>query len=247
MSAEPRHALYYWPFIPGRGEFVRLLFEAAGEPYDDVGRRDEREGGGVPAIVRFLEGEADGTRPFAPPFLVDGDLVIAHAAHICGYLGPRLGLVPDDEVSRAAALQHQLTVTDLVMEIHDTHHPLATGWYYEEQQEAAKQRAGYFLERRMPKFLGYFEDLLAANEAGDGRRLIGDDLTYPDLAVFQVLEGLDYAFPKAFGRLFEDLPRLRALCEAVREHPGIAAYLASDRRMAFNEHGIFRRYPELDT
>jgi hypothetical protein len=41
-------------------------------------------------------------------------------------------------------------------------------------------------------------------------------------------------------------PELLALRERVRELPRIAAYLASGRRMPFNQDGIFRRYPELD-
>jgi glutathione S-transferase len=236
---EPRYELFYWPGIPGRGEFVRLALEDAGAPYDDVGRMPESEGGGVPAILAALEGGLGGVRPFAPPFLRAGRLVIAQTANILHWLGPRLGLAPDDEAGRVTALQHQLTIADLVTEAHDTHHPIGVSLYYEDQKPAAKRRAALFVKERMPKFLGYFEALL------DGRPwLCGRTITYADLSLFQVLEGLAYAFPKSFAR--RKIPRLRKLRDAVAGRARIRAYLASERRVPFNEEGIFRRYPELD-
>jgi len=244
--AKERYELFYWPGLPGRGEFIRLLFEEAGVDYVDVGRLPEDQGGGVPAILRVLGGEHDGLLPLAPPILRAGDLMIAQVATICLFLAPRLGLVPDDEPSRLQANQLQLTVADLVSEVHDTHHPIATGRYYEEQKPAALERAAFFTDQRLPKFLGYFERVLERNTRSGGRHLVGADLTYVDLSIFQVLEGLAYAFPNAFGRQEGAIPKLLALRDRVRERPRLAAYLASDRRIPFNEEGIFRRYPELD-
>jgi glutathione S-transferase len=232
-----RYQLYYWTGIQGRGEFVRLALEDADADYVDVAREE-----GDDAIMPFLRGQMPGARPFAPPFLKAGRLVIAQTAGILAYLGPRHGLVPKSESARLYAHQLQLTISDLVAEAHDTHHPIASGLYYEDQRPAAKQRAEDFRKQRMPKFLGYFEDVL--DKAG-GRHALGRH-SYVDLSLFQVMSGLSYAFPKAMQRLRRKLPRLSALAERVAERPRLAAYLASPRRIPFNEMGIFRRYPELD-
>lgn len=242
MHAEPSYELFYWPGLPGRGEFIRLVLEDAGAPYVDVARLPEDQGGGVPAILRLLRGEHEGLLPLAPPILRVGDLTLAQVANICQFLGPRLGLAPADEADRLAANQLQLTIADLVAEVHDTHHPISTGRYYEDQKEAARERAAAFLEQRLGRFLGYFERVLERN----GEQLVGAAISYVDLSMFQVLEGLAYAFPRAFARASAAIPKLLALRERVRVRPRLAAYLASDRRLAFNESGIFRRYPELD-
>jgi glutathione S-transferase len=196
--------------------------------------------------MRALGGELGGTLPFAPPVLRVGDRVVSHVANILQVIAPRLGLVPDDEASRATAHGLQLTLTDFVAEIHDTHHPVSTALYYEDQREEARARSKAFRDARLPKFLGYFEKVLERNEASSGAWLVGRAATYVDLSMFHVLEGLDYAFPKALARVLSPLGRLGALRARVRARPRIAAYLASDRRMPFNEHGLFRRYPELD-
>ncbi|MBK9266289.1 MAG: glutathione S-transferase [Polyangiaceae bacterium] len=241
-----QYELYYWPGLQGRGEFVRLAFEEAGCPYLEMGRLPAKDGGGVRTIQRMMRGEANGLRPFAPPILKYGDLVIAQTSNILLWLAPRLHLVPNDEESRIEANQIQLTIMDLVSEVHDTHHPIASSLYYEDQKAEAKRRAETFVSSRMPHFLGYFEALLQRNAHGHGKHLVGNKLTYVDLSMFQVLEGLTYAFPQAFSHLNPSMPRLLALREHVASRPNIAAYLASPRRIAFNETGIFRQYPELD-
>jgi glutathione S-transferase len=233
--------LYYWPEIQGRGEFVRLALEAAGAPYVDVARRP----GGQAMMMRILTERTLARPPFAPPFIVDGSVTVAQTAAILLYLGPRLDLAPGDEAGRLFAHQLQLTLADLVDEAHDTHHPVAASLYYEEQKPEAARRAAEFRERRIPKFLDYFERVLAANPAGDAR-LVGPSLTYADLSLFQVVEGLRYAFPRAMAAQEGQWPRVLALRDQVAARPGIAAYLASDRRIPFNEDGIFRRYAELD-
>ena len=233
------YQLYYWPSIQGRGEFIRLALETAGADYVDVARSE----GGMPAMMTLMEGAR--TPPFAPPFLKDGDLLIAQVANILLHLGPKLGLAPGDEAGRLFTHQLQLTVTDLVSEVHDTHHPVASGLYYEDQKPESQRRAGDFLEHRAPKYLGYFETVLSRNPAGPSH-LAGAELTYVDLSLFQVIEGLRYAFPKAMKRIEARLPRLVALHGAVAGLPKLKAYLNSPRRIAFNEQGIFRRYPELD-
>jgi glutathione S-transferase len=238
------YELFYWPGLQGRGEFVRLALEEAGADYVDVAR-GAGKGRGVPAMMKILKSEDAPHIPFAPPFLRDGDLVIAQVANILMYLGPKLGLSP-----RQASLRHvvnglQLTVTDIVAEAHDTHHPLSTNLYYEDQKAAAKKRAADFIQHRIPKYLGYFERVLKQNPGGD-RHCVGARLTYVDLSLFQLLEGLSYAFPRAMKIYTAHYPALAALREAVRIRPRIAAYLASDRRIPFNETGIFRHYRELD-
>jgi glutathione S-transferase len=242
MSTTP-YELYYWPSIPGRGEFVRLVLEEAGVPYVDVGRGPRKEGGGVEAVVAFYAGRNSGHPVFAPPVLKHGDLVLAQTAAICHFLGRRHGLAPDDEAGEAHALELQLTIADLVDEVHDTHHPLSAALYYEDQKPAAKQRAAHFVGERLPRFLGYFERVLRQNGSDV---LVGTRLSHADLSLFQALEGLGYAFPRAFAQANEATPGLLALRERVRTRPRIAAYLASPRRMPFNQEGIFRRYPELD-
>ena len=240
-----KYELYYWPNIQGRGEFVRLALEEGAADYVDVARMPESEGGGRPAISRLLEDAGDGRTPFAPPILKAGKLLIAQTANILLYLGPRLGLVPKVEAARLWAHQLQLTLTDLVVEAHDTHHPIAKSLYYEDQKPEALRRALDFKALRLPKFLGYFERVLSANPGGD-RWLIGKSLTYVDLSIFQVIAGLNYALPRAMKGLSRKHPKLTALHQRVQERPRIAAYLASSRRIPFNERGIFRHYPEQD-
>lgn len=240
-----RYELYYWPHIPGRGEFIRLALEAAGAEYVDVGRMPESAGGGRPGVAKLLTAAADRRTPFAPPILKAGDLLISQTANILQFLGPRLGLVPDDEASRLWAHQLQLTMADLLVEAHDTHHPIAKSLYFEEQKTEAARRAANFLELRLPKFLGYFERLLSPARTA-APHLVGNALSYPDLSLFHMIEGLRYAFPNAMTRAAANYPALGLLRDNVARLPKIAAYLASPRRMPFNDHGIFRHYPELD-
>jgi glutathione S-transferase len=234
------YELFYWPEIQGRGEFVRLALEAAGAPYRDVARED-----GVPAMMAVMRDAGLAQRPFAPPFLRHEGLVLAQTANILLYLGPRLGLAPADEGGRLFAHQLQLTVGDLVDAAHDTHHPIDGELYYEDQKPEAARRAEGFRGHRIGKYLGYFEGVLAANPAAPAH-LVGEALTYADLSLFQVVEGLRYAFPKAMARLEPAWLKVTALVDRVAALPAVAAYLASERRIAFNEQGIFRRYAELD-
>jgi len=239
------YELYYWPGIQGRGEFVRLAMEAAGVPYRDVARQPEGEGGLKP-MMRLLNGKAVEHTPFAPPFLKAGSLLIGQTANILMFLGARHDLAPADEAGRLWANQLQLAIADFFDEIHDTHHPIASGLYYEDQLEEAKERSKDFLKARAPKYLRYFERILSSNKAGPAH-LIGNRLTYPDLSLFQIVAGLRYAFPRAMAALEKELPLTVALHDRVKAHPKIAAYLASPRRIPFNEQGVFRHYPELDS
>jgi glutathione S-transferase len=234
--------LYYWPMIQGRGEFVRLALEEAGARYVDVAR----EKGGMARMQRFLAGTEPGALPFAPPFVRVGRTIVSQTANVLAFLAPKLGLVPDDEARRAEAAQIQLTIADLVAEAHDTHHPIAASLYYEDQKRAAKQSAQFFVDERVPKYLGWLEDVLARNQRSRGHWLVGRELSYVDLSAFQVVAGLRYALPNAMARAERKLARVVALHDRVAERPRIAAYLASERRIPFNESGIFRRYPELD-
>ena len=237
------YELFYWPSIQGRGEFVRLALEDAGAPYADVAR-GQAKGEGVAAMMKLLRSD-DPRPPLAPPILRHGDLVISHVANILQYLGPRLGLAPEDEAARLFCHGLQLTVTDFVLEAHDTHHPISTTLYYEQQKAPAKERTQLFLAQRLPKFMGYFERVLAHNPSGPAH-MVGAGTSYVDLSMFQLWEGLRYAFPKATSKMPETYPHLSALVEAVRARPNIAAYMKSPRRLPFNESGIFRQYAELD-
>jgi glutathione S-transferase len=234
-----KYALYYWPGIQGRGEYVRLALEDAGAEYADV-TRGER---GMAAMTKMMEAHT-GTPPFAPPFLKAGKLVIGQTANILLYLGSRHGLAPKTEAGRLWVHQLQLTVADFVLEIHDTHHPLGPSLYYEDQRQPAKKRSDEFWSARAPKYLGYFERLLESN---GGSHVTGRRATYVDLSLFQIIEGLRYAFPKRMKAFERSIPGLVDLHDRVAGRPNIKAYLASDRRIAFNEDGIFRRYKALDT
>jgi len=234
--------LYYWPGIQGRGEFVRLLLEEAGAAYVDVARRR----GGLAAMMRFLDGKEAGALPFAPPFVKVGAVVVSQTANVLAFLAPRLRLVPAATALRSEAAQIQLTIADLVGEVHDTHHPIAGRLYYEDQKREALRRARELVRERLPRYLGWLERVLARNGASGRRWLVGRHRTYVDLSAFQVVEGLRYAFPNAMGALEPRLPLLVALHDRVAARPRIAAYLGSARRVPFNEQGIFRHYPELD-
>ena len=237
-----RYELYYWAGIQGRGEFVRLALEEAAAEYVDVAR----QAGGEEQMMRLLGHPSVEHLPFAPPFLKAGELIIAQTANILLYLGPHHGLAPADDAGRLWVHQLQLTIADLVDEVHDTHHPIASSLYCEDQRQEARARAADFLKSRAPKYLGYFERVLERNTAG-AAHLVGAELTYPDLSLFQVVAGLRYAFPRAMTLLEPKYPRVVELHDRVAARPGIAAYLTSNRRIPFNEHGIFRHYPELDT
>lgn len=239
------YELHYWPTIQGRGEFVRLALEAVGADYVDVARGCEGEGQGVPAMMHFLESPEVKYPPFAPPFLVDGRRIIGQTAAILLYLGPRLGLAGKSERQRLWTHQLQLTIADAVAEVHETHHPIATGLYYEDQKPEAASRAKEFRKARIPKFFAWFESVLLRNPKG-AKHLVGKRLSYADLSLFQLVDGLLYAFPKAGRRALKNAPMVAALHAQVAEHKRVAAYLASERRIAFNEEGIFRHYPELD-
>lgn len=234
-----RYELYYWPEIQGRGEFVRLALEEAGAAYVDVARRR----GGESKLMTIMDGKRIAQPPFAPPFLKAGRTVIGQTANILMFLGAHHGLAPRDEGGRLWVNQLQLTIADFVVEIHDVHHPIASSLYYEDQKKEAKQRAAIFLDERVPKFLNYFERVLAKSR---GPYLLGRKLTYADLSLFQIVAGLRYAFPNAMRRTEKAVPRVIALHDRVAERPRIREYLQSDARIAFNTMGIFRHYPELD-
>jgi glutathione S-transferase len=237
-----RYELYYQPSIQGRGEFIRLALEEAGADYIDVARDPNF---GRPGIMKFLEDPALEHPPFAPPFLKAGELLISQTANILQFLAPRLGLVPDKDESRLWAHQLQLTIADWLYETGQTHHPVANVLYYEEQKNEAKKRAAHFTSIRIPKFLGYFEKILKLNANG-GDFIFGQEVSYVDLSLFQMIEGLRYAFPKTMLHVKPQNPKLVTLHDRVMARPRIAAYLASPRRLPFNEQGIFRHYPELE-
>jgi glutathione S-transferase len=227
--------LWYWTGIPGRGEFVRLALEAGGIPYRDRARED-----GDAAMIEDMARRTH-LAPFAPPYLVAGDLCIAQTANILLFLGDR-HLGPGEGARRYHAQTLQLTIADMVAEAHNVHHPVASGLYYRDQKREAARAAEAFRDARMPKYLGWFERVLG----GGGPWLLGAAWTYADLSLFQLLEGLAYAFPKRMATLAADIASITALRERVRALPALTDYLHGGRRLPFNEDGLFRHYPELD-
>jgi glutathione S-transferase len=235
-----RYELYYWPEVQGRGEFVRLALEEAGADYVDVARGT----GGMGKMQKLLQAKSSEHPSFAPPFLKAGKLLIGQTANILLFLGAHHGHAPKSEAGRLWVNQLQLTIADLLVEAHDTHHPIAASLYYEDQKAEARRRAETFIKDRMPKYLGYLENVLA--QGGKVAFLAGRTLSYADLSLFQVVEGLRYAFPNAMAALERKHPRVVKLHDRVAARPNIAAYLKSPRRIPFNQHGLFRHYPELD-
>lgn len=234
------YELYYWPSIQGRGEFVRLALEEAGAKYVDVARGE----GGMDRMMALMNGD-EATPPFAPPFLRDGKRLIGQTANILLYLGEREGLAPKAEAGRLWTHQIQLTIMDFLVQAHDTHHPIGGELYYEDQKEEAARHAANFRKSRIPKFLAWFERILARNPKGSDH-LVGGRITYADLSLFQMIEGLKYAFPRAMALELKKTPHVARLHDAVADRKRIRAYLESERRLPFNEKGIFRHYPELD-
>ena len=239
------YELHYWPTIQGRGEFVRLALEAAGASYVDVARGAEDAGQGLPAMLRYLEDGKVAHPPFAPPFLKDGAVLVGQTAAILHYLAPQLKLVARSEQARVWTQQIQLTIADMVTEAHDTHHPVGAGLYYEDQKAEALRCAKEFCSARIPKFLRWFESILVRNPAGS-RYLVGGKPSYADLSLFQLVEGLRYAFPKAAQKALTNTPGIVRLHDPIAALPRVAAYLGSERRIPSNEQGIFPCYPELD-
>jgi glutathione S-transferase len=236
-----RYELYYWPTVQGRGEFIRLALEEAGADYVDVARRRGRRG--VPAMMNLMQNGRLARPPYAPPFLKAGKTIVAQTANVLLFLGPRLNLAPREEAGRLWAHQLQMTISDLVVEIHDTHHPVSSWLYFEEQRPAARRRTNDFWRYRVPKYLGYFERVLKNN---GGQFMIGRRLSYVDLSLFQIVEGLRYAFPKRMKRFERKIPEVVALHDRIARRPRIAAYLASRRRIPFSQWGIYRYFKELD-
>ncbi|CBX96867.1 hypothetical protein IAQ61_008184 [Plenodomus lingam] len=252
----PPYELLYHPGIPGRGEFIRLVFEAAGVSYKDVANESDEGTKSVYALVDPAStGDKDGNPPpFALPALrIPGEgkngnaLVIYQTPAILAHLGDKLHLAGSDEAQRAWVMGHALTALDLNNEAHDTHHPIAVSDYYEAQKEEALKKAKVFREQRIPKFLAYFERLLTGNrEQGDGKYLVGNQLTYADTTLWHVLSGLHFAFPKEMEARQKDYPTLfQTFYPAIQEINGLKEYLTSDRRGPFSM-GVYRHYPELD-
>ncbi|OJD36217.1 glutathione s-transferase [Diplodia corticola] len=258
QRTQPTYELLYHPGIPGRGEYIRLVLEAAGAPYSDVA--NEKGSAGYATVQALCcsatsTGDDDGNPPvFAPPALrVAGAgkggraLLVAQTPNILAYLAPRVGLAPADEADALHANQVVLTALDLSNETHDSHHPIAVSLYYEDQKEEAARRAVDFRENRIPKFFGYFERTLKGNEGlGKGKYLVGDKLSHADTTVWQVIDGLLFAFPKELQARKEEFPLIfEKFYPGIKEEKGLKEYLASDRRLKYSQ-GLFRHYPELD-
>ncbi|KAI1802707.1 glutathione S-transferase domain-containing protein [Daldinia bambusicola] len=252
-SKDVPYELIYWPSIPGRGEHIRLALEEGGATYTDTAQIEKGIEQVTAQIAESNVGDDFNPPPFAPPILRHGDLLISQTSNILLYLGPRLGLVPsedDDEHPDALYKVNALALTaldGLSNEVHDCHHPIATGLYYEDQKEEAKRKSKDFVENRLPKFLGYFERVLQGKASGEGPWLYGGQLTYADLVLFQCVDGTKFAFRKAMAAAEKSgkYAHVFKLYDAVKERPRISEYLASKRRQDYSM-GIYRYYEELD-
>ena len=229
--------LWYWPDIPGRGEFVRLFMEGGEIEYEDMARLQ-----GVDALAEHMHG-LEGIRPFAPPYIVDDDVVIGQTAHILAYLSDKFGLGSGELESDLQLIQLQLDISDLVEEVHSVHHPISPALPYADQMDAAYEKAAHFRANRLPKYLIHFDNALAVH---GGPYSLGQQWSHVDTSLFQLMEGLDYAFPNTMRSLQGSFPHLEGLQSAVPEIEGVADYLASENRIPFSEDGIFRLYEELD-
>ena len=249
--SDPIYELFYWPGIPGRGEHVRLCFEESGTPYKDVCNVEEN---GIQQLYALNSeksiGDTINPPVAAPPALRYGDLIVSQTPNIVLYLGPKLGLAGPEDDKNAIYHVNQLSLTaldGLSNEPHDTHHPIATGWNYEEQKDEAKRKAKDYIANRLPKFLGYFEQVLNGPASKGGDWLYGGQLTFADLVFWQCLDGVTFAFPKALKHLRESgrYDKTFKLYERVKARDNISKYLASNRRKKYSM-GIYRYYPELD-
>jgi len=258
QRTHPQYELLYHPGIPGRGEFIRLAFEAAGVPYTDVANDQKNGYDTVRKICMNQQEESiDGNPPvFCPPCLrvpgagQDGKsaLVISQTPNILFYLGERIGMVPEgDEVAKYYVNQVALTALDLNNEVHDTHHPIAVMKYYEDQKDESLKKATDVRENRIPKYLSYFNRVLKHNQpSGNGKYLVGDRLTYADTTVWQLLDGCFFAFPKEMAARTKEYPDLLVtFYENIKTEHGVKEYLRSERRLKYSM-GVFRHYPELD-
>ncbi|EJU05030.1 glutathione S-transferase C-terminal-like protein [Dacryopinax primogenitus] len=248
------YILHYWGGIPGRGEYVRLAFEYAGVSYTDS--NDSAK------LLKTLRSTSPSH--FAPPMLeLPNGKILSQTPAILNYLAPKLGLagekgnllknaVEDDdereeaEFERSIVNQLVLTALDLCVEAHDSHHPIASSLYYEDQKQEALRRAEDFLKLRIPKYLAHFEETLRKNKVSHSH-LVGKTTTTADLVLFHVVDGLLYAFPRRMGALDKGgkYKRVLKLHEKIMAEGGIKEYVESGRRRKFGV-GLFRHYPELD-
>lgn len=82
---------------------------------------------------------------------------------------------------------------------------------------------------------------------GDGPFLFGKDVSYVDLAIMHLINGIEHAYLNNFeNHLMARIPKLVRLRDAAMKLDRIAAYHKSDRSIEFSKDGIFRHYPELD-
>jgi len=234
--------LYYWASIKdgknrmiGRGEFVRLLFEAAGVPFVDHGVQDPSS---VAAFV--FGGNKDGFPVFAPPIIKKGDFVLFSTPTIMRYLGKQFGLYPKSGEDEAHADAVMELATDFIAEGRLVFHPKCFIASYYEQIEESKPYVAWFEDQRLGKFLNHFEKLLNYNETRfrSSGFVVGNELTYADIALFHVLDAAQNQFPQAFEKVISATTHLRPFMTKIRELPRVSAYLASDRRGSYEGNSM---------
>ncbi|KAK4058824.1 hypothetical protein OIO90_000270 [Microbotryomycetes sp. JL221] len=253
--SKPDFEVVYHAGIPGRAEFVRLMFEATGVTYRDAPQED-----GQDCIIPYVTGNfADHDKnplPFAVPVLRHNDVVISQVPNIVLYLSSRLPPIDLDGESTNTAqtpaplhdlstfhwLEQLMTILDMNNEVHETHHPIDIRLYYEDQKAEAQKRAQAFREARIPKFLGNFENNIKKHTSG----FLNEKVSPADLALFHMVEGILFAFPERINQVKSEFPHVFKLRDTIKSSRRIQAYINSGRRIPFNNYGIFRHYTELD-
>jgi len=178
MSATPNWKLWYWPGIKGRGEYVRLAFEEAGVPYEDVAAAaaDQKAGYALvkDACFAALGGGGGGTHfPVrAPPAVSRGAFWLCGTPAILAHLNGEFGWDPPTREAKAHVLQAlDIILSDAVAEGRLPFHPRS--WYgsHKAPENAAEVCAPYLEEyatKRMPKYLSFLEDALLLSDGHGG-------------------------------------------------------------------------------
>lgn len=233
------YQLWYWPDIPGRGEFIRLPMEAAGIAYSEPART---AADGLAAVAAYLE-TLDQQPAFAVPLLDTGSEQIAQTPNILAFLGEEHGIGPAGAAQRRYLNQLQIDMADFAEEMHSTHHPVSAYLYYEDQKAEAARVAEAFRTDRVGKYLAHFE---RAARTSDGDWLVGDEWSCGDTSMAQLLDGLCYAFPRRMAILAPEFRKLQTIRRKISALAGIVSYRQSSRWQAFNQEGLLRHYPEHD-
>jgi len=223
--------ILYWPAKDadgkvaagaGRAEYLRVLFEEAGVPYQDVTA-------GLRAFF-WQNLEAQPYPALAPPAIRKNNFILGQTAVCAKRLAMEFGFYPTDEDDAAHAEQIVTTVHEYIAEGRSAFHPVKNTMSYHDQKEEAKPYIAAFKADRLPRYMTNFERFLKANRGGGGF-FVGDSLSYVDLQVMVMLQVTRSQFPDAWEAL--DAKLLKDHLAQMEARPRIKAYLLSDRKQPF--------------